>query len=69
MNSEAASKIEQKFWQKIFSVTIDRDQITQWEKDLDRVIALFNVCLCNLILTLLLNGILSLKQSLAWGLI
>ncbi|KAG1841448.1 hypothetical protein DFJ58DRAFT_748443 [Suillus subalutaceus] len=42
INSEAASKTEQRFWQRFFSVTIDRDQIAQWEKDLDRVIALFN---------------------------
>ncbi|KAG1838153.1 hypothetical protein DFJ58DRAFT_861886 [Suillus subalutaceus] len=42
INSEAASKTEQRFWQRFFSVTIDRDQIAQWEKDLDRIIALFN---------------------------
>ncbi|KAG1724368.1 hypothetical protein EDB19DRAFT_1949923 [Suillus lakei] len=42
MNSEAASKKEQRFWQRIFSVRIDRDQIAGWEKDFDRVIALFN---------------------------
>ncbi|KAG1745212.1 P-loop containing nucleoside triphosphate hydrolase protein [Suillus lakei] len=42
MNSEAASKKEQRFWQRIFSVRIDRDQIARWEKDFDRVIALFN---------------------------
>ncbi|KAG1724114.1 hypothetical protein EDD22DRAFT_974420 [Suillus occidentalis] len=42
MNSEAASKKEQKFWQRLFSVTIDSNQIAAWEGDFDRVIALFN---------------------------
>ncbi|KAG1768905.1 hypothetical protein EV702DRAFT_712687 [Suillus placidus] len=42
MNSAAASKKEQRLWQRLFSVRIDRDQIAGWEKDLDRVIALFN---------------------------
>ncbi|KAG2035398.1 hypothetical protein BDR03DRAFT_526393 [Suillus americanus] len=42
MNSEAASKTEQRFWQRFFSATIDSNQIAEWEKDLDRVIALFN---------------------------
>ncbi|KAG0694298.1 hypothetical protein DFH29DRAFT_1083874 [Suillus ampliporus] len=40
--SDVASKKEQGFWQKLLSVTSDRDRITRWEKDLDRVIPLFN---------------------------
>ncbi|KAG2143018.1 hypothetical protein DEU56DRAFT_910958 [Suillus clintonianus] len=42
INTEVASKKEQGFWKSLFSVTIDRDQIAGWEKDLDRVLALFN---------------------------
>ncbi|KAG0694302.1 hypothetical protein DFH29DRAFT_1083878 [Suillus ampliporus] len=40
--SDVASKKEQGFWQKLLSVTSDRDRITRWEKDLDRVLPLFN---------------------------
>jgi len=43
INSEVASKKEQTFSQKLFSVTIDGDRIVGWEKDLDRVLVLFNV--------------------------
>lgn len=68
INSDVASSKEQRFWRRIFTVTIDRDKISKWEKDLDRVLGLFNICLCNFILTLLLNGVLSLKRSLASGL-
>ncbi|KAG1745505.1 P-loop containing nucleoside triphosphate hydrolase protein [Suillus paluster] len=42
INSEIASKKEQGFWSRLFSVTIDRDRIVGWEKDLDRFLALFN---------------------------
>ncbi|KAG0695415.1 hypothetical protein DFH29DRAFT_1005488 [Suillus ampliporus] len=40
--SEAASKKEQGFWRRIFFVSNDRDRIAGWEKDLDRVLLLFN---------------------------
>ncbi|KAG1803973.1 uncharacterized protein BJ212DRAFT_1304488 [Suillus subaureus] len=43
MISGAASKMVQRFWQGLFSVTTDRNQIVGWEKDLDRVIAPFNM--------------------------
>ncbi|KAG1745507.1 uncharacterized protein EDB91DRAFT_152064 [Suillus paluster] len=42
LNIEIASKKEQGFWSRLFSVTIDRDRIVGWEKDLDRFLALFN---------------------------
>ncbi|KAG2126951.1 hypothetical protein DEU56DRAFT_535937 [Suillus clintonianus] len=42
INTEVVSKKEQGFLKSIFSVTINRDQIAGWEKDLDRVLALFN---------------------------
>ncbi|KAG1718087.1 hypothetical protein EDB19DRAFT_1026872 [Suillus lakei] len=42
INSEVASKKEQGFWHRLLSVTIDRDRIAGWEKDLDRVLLLFN---------------------------
>ncbi|KAG1791257.1 uncharacterized protein HD556DRAFT_1387020 [Suillus plorans] len=42
INSEVASKKEQGFWQRLLSVTSDRDRIAGWEKDLDRVIPLFS---------------------------
>ncbi|KAG2141950.1 hypothetical protein DEU56DRAFT_911281 [Suillus clintonianus] len=42
INTAVASKKEQGFWKSLFSVTIDRDQIAGWEKDLDRVLVLFN---------------------------
>ncbi|KAG2036665.1 hypothetical protein BDR03DRAFT_959129 [Suillus americanus] len=42
MNSEAGSKKEQGFLQRLFSATIDRDQITGWNNDIDRVLALFH---------------------------
>jgi len=51
INSEVASKKEHRFLHRLFSVTIDRDQIAGWEKDLDRLLALFNVCLDNFIPT------------------
>ena len=50
-NSEVALKKQQDFLQRLFSVTIDRDQIVKWENDLDRVLALFRVCLWNFIWT------------------
>ncbi|OAX37543.1 hypothetical protein K503DRAFT_227290 [Rhizopogon vinicolor AM-OR11-026] len=40
--SEVASMKELKWWQRLFSVMIDRDQISGWEKDLDRTLVLFN---------------------------
>jgi hypothetical protein len=61
MNREVTLKKEQKIWRRLFSVTIDSDQIAAWEKDLDRVIALFNVCLCNSISNLMLRCVSSLK--------
>ncbi|KAG1724363.1 hypothetical protein EDB19DRAFT_1834219 [Suillus lakei] len=42
INNEVASKKEHRFLHRLFSVTIDRDQIAEWEKDLDRLLALFN---------------------------
>jgi hypothetical protein len=51
INSEVASKKEHRFLHRLFSVTIDRDQIAGWEKDLDRLLALFNVGLDNFIPT------------------
>ncbi|KIK40487.1 hypothetical protein CY34DRAFT_807170 [Suillus luteus UH-Slu-Lm8-n1] len=42
INSDVASKKEQGFWRRLFAVTIDRDMIAAWEKDLDRVLGLFN---------------------------
>ncbi|KAG1874971.1 P-loop containing nucleoside triphosphate hydrolase protein [Suillus subluteus] len=42
INSEVASKKEHRFLHRLFSITIDRDQIAEWEKDLDRLVALFN---------------------------
>ncbi|KAG1745504.1 P-loop containing nucleoside triphosphate hydrolase protein [Suillus paluster] len=47
INSEVASKKEQGFWKRLFSVTIDHDRIVGWENDLDRFLALFNVRLYN----------------------
>ncbi|KAG2126921.1 hypothetical protein DEU56DRAFT_534204 [Suillus clintonianus] len=42
INSEVASKKEQGFWQRLLSVTSDRDRIAGWGQDLDRVIPLFS---------------------------
>ncbi|KAG0693152.1 hypothetical protein DFH29DRAFT_1073373 [Suillus ampliporus] len=42
INSEVASRKEQRFGKRPFSVTINRNQIAEWEKDLDRVLLLFN---------------------------
>ncbi|KAJ8584434.1 hypothetical protein M405DRAFT_884319 [Rhizopogon salebrosus TDB-379] len=42
INSEVASKKEQSILGRLFSATIDRDHIASWEKDLDRVLILFN---------------------------
>ncbi|KAG0697448.1 hypothetical protein DFH29DRAFT_149125 [Suillus ampliporus] len=42
INSDVATKKEQRFWKKLCSVTIDHDQITAWDKDLDRVLVFFN---------------------------
>ncbi|KAG1768920.1 hypothetical protein EV702DRAFT_713301 [Suillus placidus] len=42
INSDVASSKEQRFWRRLFAVTIDRDQIVAWDKDLDRVLGLFN---------------------------
>lgn len=47
INSEMASKKEQGVWMRLFSVTINRDLIAGWDKELDRVIVLFNVRLQN----------------------
>jgi hypothetical protein len=52
ISSDVASKKEQGFFRRLFAVTIDRDKIAAWEKDLDRVLGLFNVCLSNFISTL-----------------
>ncbi|KAG2360398.1 hypothetical protein BDR07DRAFT_1487058 [Suillus spraguei] len=41
INSDIASKKEKGFWRGLFTVTIDRDKIAAWEKDLDFVILLF----------------------------
>ncbi|KAG0708351.1 P-loop containing nucleoside triphosphate hydrolase protein, partial [Suillus ampliporus] len=41
INSEVSTKKEQGFFKRLFSVTIDRDHIFGWEKDLDRVLVLF----------------------------
>ncbi|KAG1841450.1 hypothetical protein DFJ58DRAFT_845027 [Suillus subalutaceus] len=41
INSDVESKKEQRFWHRLLSVTIDRDRITRWEKDLDEVLMLF----------------------------
>jgi hypothetical protein len=57
INSEVASKKEQGFWHRLLSVTIDRDRIAGWEKDLDRVLLLFNVCLWDYSELLLLNDV------------
>ncbi|KAG0693782.1 P-loop containing nucleoside triphosphate hydrolase protein [Suillus ampliporus] len=43
INSDVVSRKEQGFWKRLFSVTIDCDQIAGWEKDLDRVLVLFNI--------------------------
>ncbi|KAJ8585526.1 hypothetical protein M405DRAFT_883777 [Rhizopogon salebrosus TDB-379] len=43
INSEVASKKEQTIWRRLFSATIDRDRIASWEKELDRVLGLFNI--------------------------
>jgi hypothetical protein len=43
INNEVASKSKRKYLRRFFSVVIDRDQISGWERDLDRVIVLFNV--------------------------
>lgn len=43
IHSELTSKKEQGIWPRLLSVTIDRDRIAGWEKDLDRVLLLFNV--------------------------
>ncbi|KAG1874952.1 hypothetical protein F4604DRAFT_1680811 [Suillus subluteus] len=42
INSDVASSKEQGFWRRLFTVTIDRDKIAVWEKDLDCVLGLFN---------------------------
>ncbi|KAG1768904.1 hypothetical protein EV702DRAFT_1203107 [Suillus placidus] len=42
INSDIASSKEKGFWRRLFAVTIDRDQIVAWDKDLDRVLGLFN---------------------------
>ncbi|KAG2071831.1 hypothetical protein BDR04DRAFT_1154107 [Suillus decipiens] len=42
MNSNVVSSKEQGLWRKIFFVTINRDRIAGWKKDLDRVLTLFN---------------------------
>ncbi|KAG1841437.1 P-loop containing nucleoside triphosphate hydrolase protein [Suillus subalutaceus] len=42
INSDVASSKEQGFWRRLSTVTIDRDKIAVWEKDLDRVLGLFN---------------------------
>ncbi|KAJ8591056.1 hypothetical protein M405DRAFT_860847 [Rhizopogon salebrosus TDB-379] len=42
INNEVATKSKRKYLRRFFSVVIDRDQISGWERDLDRVIVLFN---------------------------
>ncbi|KAG2143110.1 hypothetical protein BD769DRAFT_1772188 [Suillus cothurnatus] len=42
INSDVESSKEQRFWRRLFTVTIDRDKIAKWDKDLDRVLGLFN---------------------------
>ncbi|KAJ8585535.1 hypothetical protein M405DRAFT_844470 [Rhizopogon salebrosus TDB-379] len=42
VSSEVASKTEQTIWRRLSSVTIDRDCIASWEKELDGVLILFN---------------------------
>ncbi|KAG2035401.1 hypothetical protein BDR03DRAFT_962563 [Suillus americanus] len=42
INSDVASSKEQGFWRRLFTVTVDRNKIAVWEKDLDRVLGLFN---------------------------
>ncbi|KAG0693020.1 P-loop containing nucleoside triphosphate hydrolase protein [Suillus ampliporus] len=42
INSDVPSRKDQGIFKRLFSVTIDRDQIAGWEKDLDRVLVLFN---------------------------
>ncbi|KAG0702571.1 hypothetical protein DFH29DRAFT_999267 [Suillus ampliporus] len=42
INSEVSTKKEQGFFKRLFSVTINRDHISGWEKDLDHVLVLFN---------------------------
>ncbi|KAG2030685.1 hypothetical protein BDR03DRAFT_1095915 [Suillus americanus] len=42
INSDVASTKEQGFWRRLFAVTINHDKIAAWEKDLDRVLGLFN---------------------------
>jgi len=47
INSEVASKKEQTLWKRLIFVSIDRDDIAAWEKELDHVIKLFDVRLLN----------------------
>ncbi|KAG2360396.1 hypothetical protein BDR07DRAFT_1378023 [Suillus spraguei] len=42
INSVVASKQEQGFWMRLITFKINHDMITAWEKDLDRVLGLFN---------------------------
>ncbi|KAG1724968.1 hypothetical protein EDB19DRAFT_289084 [Suillus lakei] len=41
INSNVASKKEQGIWHRLLSVTIDRNRIAGWEKDLDQALMLF----------------------------
>ncbi|KAG2353195.1 hypothetical protein BDR07DRAFT_1434055, partial [Suillus spraguei] len=41
INSDVASSKEQGVWHRLFFVTIDRDRISGWEKDLDEALMLF----------------------------
>ncbi|KAG2079897.1 hypothetical protein BD769DRAFT_1741610, partial [Suillus cothurnatus] len=42
INSDVASRKEQGLLKQFFTAKIDRDKIAAWEKDLDRVLGLFN---------------------------
>ncbi|KAG2143131.1 hypothetical protein BD769DRAFT_1772202 [Suillus cothurnatus] len=41
INSDIATSKEQGFWHRLLSVTIDRDRIAGWEKELDQALVLF----------------------------
>ena len=43
INSKLASKLEQSRWERLWSITIDRNDILAWEKELDSAIRLSTV--------------------------
>jgi len=43
INSKLASKLEQSRWERLWSITIDRNDILGWEKELDSAIRLSTV--------------------------